>query len=472
MNLPSSLTAILCVLQAIHTSVSKPPNMVVLVLDDVGYGDLTSFWNPDNEPPSTPFIDSMAEYGIKFTDFVSPSSVCTASRGSLLTARMSKRTGLTNVIFPSSIEGLPLNETTFGETFKAAGYRTAMVGKWHVGEHGPYHATGRAIPLYDNDTVIEQPVDMRNLSKQYIEVTTRWIKEGNNTRPFLLYVGLALMHAPFYILPEFVGKSSRGTHYGDALLEMDWTVENIVNTIREIGEEENTLIWVASDNGPGEILCEYGGSPGPFTAEWQRNEGGGGSGSKWSIWEGGLRLPALAYWPGTIKGGQVSDELVSIMDIYPTMASFAGVEMPGDRIYDGIDISNILLGKALYTAERVLYFQNSEYHQDERNGNIEAVRVGQYKGVYKTGGTMDCNGISGPDVYYDTPLIFNVKTDAAESSPLTEASRDYSSALAIIQQAMGNLNVTLAEGKVSTIDYTNNPCVAPCCNSLKPNCRC
>ncbi|KAJ8037946.1 Arylsulfatase G [Holothuria leucospilota] len=360
-------------MQVTQATSSTQPNFVILLMDDVGYGDITSFWNPNNMSASTPFIDHMASNGIS-----------APSRASLLTARLGARTGLNNIPYPSTRGGLPINETTFGETFSKAGYKTGMIGKWHVGVQGDFHPNSRgfdfytgllyspdmgcadekgyslsspdicpndwheipgysdfncylcpirtgnvdyqALPLLNGRKVVEQPLNMTNLSLRYTKAAEVFIKDRETTTPFILYVGLQHMHVPFFIMPEFAGKSARGDAYGDALLEMDWVIDTIVKVIEDNGEAENTLIWVTR---------------------------GGGSASKHTVWEGGHRMPALAYWPGTIEGGRVSDELVSMMDIYPTIASLAGIDMPGNRIYDGIDISNILLDKPFSSKNRV-----------------------------------------------------------------------------------------------------------------------
>ncbi|KAJ8038068.1 Arylsulfatase G [Holothuria leucospilota] len=382
---------------------ARPPNMVIIILDDVGYGDLGCYWNPTGQRSNTPFLDYMASEGIRFTDFHSAGSVCVPSRGSILTGRMCVRTGFPNRIPDDVIGGLPFNETIIAETFKAAGYRTGLIGKWgSLGVSPKYHPNSRGfdlfyglpdsnnhgctleaggtvkprvcpsswsdipeyngtrcslcsfdndignygVPLYHNRIIIEQPVNQTTLSLRYSQMAAEFVKDGS--QPYLLYVALAHMHTPLFHMPEFEGKSASNSVYGDTLLEMDNTIKTIVEAIRESGEEANTLIWVASDNGPDEGQCQFAGSPGPFTGVWQRKEGGGGSTSKSTPFEGGHRVPSIVYWPGTIEGGQVSDALISGMDVYPTMAALANIQMPGDRTYDGMDISDLLLGRPFH----------------------------------------------------------------------------------------------------------------------------
>lgn len=280
------------------------------------------------------------------------------------------------------------------------------------------------------------------------------------------------MHVPFFVMPEFAGKSARGDAYGDALLEMDWVIETIVKVIEDNDEAENTLIWVASDNGPEEEQCQYGGDPGPFLGLWQKNTGGGGSTSKYTVWQGGHLMPALAYWPGTIEGGRVSDELVSMMDIYPTIASLAGIDMPGNRIYDGIDISNILLDEPFSSKNRVLYHPLYIYENGLYNGKMGAVQIDEYKAVYETGGIPECGGLFGPSTRHDPPLIFNVKEDPMESTPIDPGSSEYHSVLMKVNQALVDLEQSLLQDNTTVVDYTSNSCVMLCCNPLNVVCRC
>ncbi|KAJ8037949.1 Arylsulfatase G [Holothuria leucospilota] len=478
-------------MQASYITASAQPNFVILLMDDVGYGDITSFWNPSNVSASTPFVDYMAANGIS-----------APSRASLLTARLGARTGITSTVFPSTRGGLPSNETTFGETFSKAGYKTGMIGKWHMGVRGDFHPYSRgfdfytglpyspdmgctdeegyseigsvicpndwfdipgysdfdcylcpsgegdnfpALPLINGRQIVKQPLNMTYLSLRYIQSADAFITERETTTPFLLYVGLQHTHTPFFIMPEFAGKSARGDAYGDALLEMDWVIETIVKVIEDNGEAESTLIWVAR---------------------------GGGSSSKYTIWEGGHRIPALAYWPGTIEGGRVSDELVSMMDIYPTMASLAGIDMPGNRIYDGIDISNILLDRPFSSKNRVLYHPLHEYENGLYNGKMGAVRMDEYKAMYMTGGIPECGGLYGPSTRHDPPLLFNVKEDPMESTPIDPASSEYQSVLMEVNQALVDLEQSLLQDNTSVVDYTFNYCVMPCCNPLNVVCRC
>ncbi|KAJ8037951.1 Arylsulfatase G [Holothuria leucospilota] len=302
-----------------------------------------------------------------------------------------------------------------------------------------------ALPFLHGRKIVEQPLNMTYLSLRYIQAAEMFITERETTTPFILYVGLQHMHVPFFVMPEFAGKSARGDAYGDALLEMDWVIETIVKVIEDNDEAENTLIWVAR---------------------------GGGSTSKYTVWQGGHLMPALAYWPGTIEGGRVSDELVSMMDIYPTMASLAGIDMPGNRIYDGIDISNILLDEPFSSKNRVLYHPLYIYENGLYNGKMGAVQIDEYKAVYETGGIPECGGLFGPSTRHDPPLIFNVKEDPMESTPIDPGSSEYQSVLMKVNQALVDLEQSLLQDNTTVVDYTSNSCVMLCCNPLNVVCRC
>ncbi|KAJ8037656.1 Arylsulfatase G [Holothuria leucospilota] len=500
-----------------HVIAAKQPNVVIILIDDIGFADLTSNWNPSDQDSNTPFLDRMADNGIRFMDFHSAASVCTPSRASLLTGRLGKRTGVVRNFSPLSVAGLPLNETTFAETFQAAGYRTGMVGKWHLGMTSHYHPNSRgfdfyfglpysndmgcsddpgyniptdtpcpkdklfnadvsvsvpfypAVPLFTNRTIVEQPVNQTTLSQQYAQMAGKFMKNNRkDARPFLLYAALTHMHVPLSYMPEFKNKSNWRGVYGDTLLEMDNTIKDIVNAIKDAGEENNTLVWVAGDNGPWEVKCELAGDPGPFVGYWQKS--GGGSSAKMTVWEGGHREPALAYWPGTIKGGQTVYTTVSMMDIYPTIAALANISMPGNRIYDGIDISNLLLQKPFAT-KRVLFHPNSGAVGSVA-GEFGAIRVGDYKAIFFTGGMSDCGGKTGIPKNHNPPLIFNIEEDPLESKPMDPETALYQSVLTDVKKALSEINKSIEGDNTTVTDYTENPNMRPCCNHDHVVCRC
>ncbi|KAJ8038063.1 Arylsulfatase G [Holothuria leucospilota] len=483
MSIPCKVMVI-CGLQLVLSA--RSPNIVIILLDDVGYGDLGCYWNPTGQRSNTPFLDYMASEGIRFTDFHSAASTCTPSRGSLLTGRLCSRTGYPYRLPDGFVGGLPLNETTFGETFKAAGYRTGMLGKWGMGIEPDYHPNSRgfdfffglpdgnnngcgdeaggtllpnlcpmnwpnasgndasfcylSIPLFRNRIIVEQPVNQTSLSLRYAEMAAKFVTDGS--KPFLLYVGLAHMHVPLFHMPEFEGRSQSNSVYGNTLLEMDHTVKTIVEAIKDSGEEENTLVWVVR---------------------------GGGTASKGTAFEAGHRVPSIVYWPGTVRGGQVLDTIASTMDIYPTIAALANIQMPNNRVYDGIDISDLFFGKP-FLAKRVLYHPVTYPFGGECD--LEAVRIGDFKAIFATGGQPDCEGNTGTLEQHFPPLIFNLEEDQMESSPLDPDSTLFQSVLQEVNQAMADIEQSIQMNKTPIAAGKYNPCSIPCCNPLNVVCRC
>ncbi|XP_077995692.1 arylsulfatase G-like [Glandiceps talaboti] len=522
-----------CIISSIPLFISaNRPNFIILFGDDVAWGDLGANWNPDKTSTDTPNLDKIAEGGIRFTDFHAAASVCSPSRASLLTARLGIRNGVKDLFSSSTVGGLPLNETTFAEVFKAAGYSTAMIGKWHLGYNGSYHPLGRgfdyyygvpytvgngctdkpgmtvpplqpcprhtpihghlasscrdcemencdnskvwALPLMENRTVIEQPVDLWSLSDKYSKKAAEVIKQmGSREKPFLLYLAFAHMHVPLGHSSKYTNTSSHG-FYGDTVHEMDGIVGSVMEALRDIGKETETMVWFTADNGPWVSKCQYAGCQGPFTGEWQETVGGGGSSGKLTPWEAGHREPALVYWPGRIKPGVVCDSLLSTMDIFPTMASIAGVAMPPNRKFDGIDISDVIFhGKRIYES-RALFHPNSL--SAGIVGDLDTIRVGKYKALYLTGQSFkaasSCDGTIGPVQHHDPPLIFNIEIDPSESSPLDQSSVEYWNALHTIQAAVSFMKKDIAIDNTSIANYDTDPSCRPCCNPNNVGCRC
>nr|XP_006817926.1 PREDICTED: arylsulfatase G-like [Saccoglossus kowalevskii] len=255
------------------------PNFIILFADDMAWGDLGANWNPLKTASDTPNLDELSEGGMRFTDFHAAASICSPSRASLLTSRLGIRTRL---VPNAAVGGLPLNETTFAEVFYDAGYNTAMIGKWHLGNNGSFHPINReydsfgeytsndeyALPLYENYTVVEQPLDLWNLSASYAEKTVNFLKQTQNSdKPFLVYVAFTDMHVPLGHGSKFTNMSVNG-FFGDTLREMDNIVGDM-STLRAIGKEDNTMVWFTSDNGPWVIKCQYAGSQGPYIGKWQ-----------------------------------------------------------------------------------------------------------------------------------------------------------------------------------------------------------
>lgn len=370
----------------------------------------------------------MAAEGMRFTQFYSVAEVCTPSRASLLTGRYPIRNGMCNdqfrVIRNISTGGLSTNEITLAEALKTKGYATACIGKWHLGNwannpthhprrHGfdyyfglphsndmnptnaPPQATSRLdqdprwwnAPLYRNEELIEQPADQTTLTRRYTEEAVKFIAQ-NKARPFLLYLPHSFPHVPLFASDRFRGKSPRGL-YGDVVEELDWSVGEVLNALRSAGLATNTLVFFSSDNGPWRIMREAGGSAGPLRD------------GKGSTWEGGMRVPGIAWMPGRISPGQVQHEFACMMDLFATSLKLAGTDVPHDRVIDATDISPLLFGGGTVKREPFFYY---------RGAQLYAARIGPWKAHYisRTGYGPEKPQTNSP------PLLFNVVEDAEE----------------------------------------------------------
>ncbi|XP_004870335.1 arylsulfatase G isoform X2 [Heterocephalus glaber] len=487
------------------------PNIVIILADDMGWGDLGANWA---ETKDTANLDKMASEGMRFVDFHAAASTCSPSRASLLTGRLGLRNGVTHNFAVTSLGGLPLNESTLAEVLQQAGYVTGMIGKWHLGHHGSYHPNFRgfdyyfgipyshdmgctdtpgynhppcpacppgggplrkhkrdcymdvALPLYENLCIVEQPVNLSSLAGKYAEKAVQFIQQASaSRRPFLLYVALAHMHVPISATQPL--PNPRGQRpYQAGLREMDNLVGQIKDKVDSTAKE-HTFFWFTGDNGPWAQKCELAGSVGPFTGLWQTRQGG--SSAKQTTWEGGHRVPALAYWPGRVPANVTSTALLSVLDIFPTVVALAGASLPQGRHFDGLDASNVLLGRS-QMGHRVLFHPNSgaagEY------GALQAVRLEQYKAFFITGGAEACDGNIGPEQRHDLPLIFNLEEDAAEGVPLQTASAEYQAVLPQVRKVLTDILQDVANDNISQVDYTQDPAVTPCCNPYHIACRC
>ena len=400
---------------------ATPPNIVIILADDLGYGDLGCYGNPTIR---TPHLDRMAREGMRFTQFYSAAEVCTPSRAALLTGRLPPRNGMCGkrrVLFPGSKSGLLPEEITIAELLKTKGYATACVGKWHLG-HLPQFLPGKQgfdyyfgipysndmdrvatapkgraaflapkseywnVPLLRNAEVVEQPADQHTVTRRYAEEAVKFIRE-HKTQPFFLYLPHTMPHVPLFASQDFEKKSRRGI-FGDAVEELDHAVGSVLQALREEKLAENTLVFFTSDNGPWLTQLEQGGSAGLL------REGKG------STWEGGMREPAIAWRPGTVPAGAVSAELASTLDFLPTCCALAGVAVPQDRTLDGFDVSLALAGGKSPRNEMFFY----------RAYELMAVRVGPWKAHFQTQAGY---GQAEP-TRHDPPLLFNVEVDAGE----------------------------------------------------------
>lgn len=329
---------------------ATPPNIVFILCDDLGYGDLGCYGSRIR----TPNLDRMAAEGVRFTNFCSADPVCSPSRAALLTGRYPTRVGVPRVLFPQDPGGLNLDETTLANVLRKANYRTMAIGKWHLGRPTAYLPTSRGFDEYfgipysndmtprvllRNTEVIEQTADLNTLTQRYTDEAKRFIEESKGG-PFFLYMPHTFPHIPLGASPRFRGKSAEGL-YGDAVEEVDWSVGEVLQTLKRNGLDRNTLVMFSSDNGPW-----YQGSPGKLR------------GRKNTTYEGGVREPFLARWPGQIRAGRTSNALASMMDVFPTVARLCGAAMPAKPL-DGIDIWPLLHGDR-DSIERapLLYFDN------------------------------------------------------------------------------------------------------------------
>jgi arylsulfatase A-like enzyme len=369
---------------------SKTPNVVLIFLDDMGYGDLTSTGALEYQTPS---IDKLAKEGIQFTNFMAAQAVCSASRAALLTGCYPNRIGITGALFPNSKIGIHTNEVTLPELLKQKGYATGMVGKWHLGDsreflplqHGfdeyfglpysndmwPIDYNGQPAtdwrkdsfpPLFllegnDKKTPISTLADQANLTRLYTERAIDFIKRKRK-QPFFLYLPHSMPHVPIQASDRFKGKSKQGP-YGDVMMEIDWSVGEVIKAIRENDLEKNTLIIFTSDNGPWLNYGNHAGSAGGF------REGKGTS------FEGGMRVPCFMKWKGVINEEAISNSLASTIDIFPTLADYLGLKLPDQKI-DGTSLRPILQGDINATPRKEFYY----YY---RKNSLEAVRSENWK---------------------------------------------------------------------------------------------
>jgi arylsulfatase A-like enzyme len=346
----------------------RPPNFIFIFTDDQGYGDLSCFGSTTIK---TPNIDQMAAEGARFTDFYVCGCVCTPSRAGLMTGRYQIRSGLTRVLFPRDNVGLSAKEMTIADGLKKRGYATACIGKWHLGHlppflptrHGfdyyfgiPYSNDMNPADIYRNEKVLIPKVDQSKLTELYTEEALKFIRQSRN-QPFFLYLPHNMPHVPLHISERFKGKSAGGL-YGDVIECIDWSTGQILDALRQLGLDENTLVMFTSDNGPWLVKKEHGGSAGPL------REGKG------TMYDGGVREPFVARWPGTIPPGTVCREPAITLDMLPTFWGLAGAELPKDRPIDGKDILPLLRGQGK-SPHDILYF-----YQDTA---LRAVRMGNWK---------------------------------------------------------------------------------------------
>lgn len=429
----------------------QKPNIIVFFADDLGYGDLGSYGHPSIR---TPNLDSLAAEGQRWTDFYTVSAVCSPSRGALLTGQYPLRSGLYGkripVMFPNDPFGIPAGQITLAEALQSAGYATGIIGKWHLGDapdayptrHGfdywyglPYSndmdwtqapdftellekiTQGKSaelaaalaqrqaqyfsprndywdVPLIRSireaegftDTVLERPAAQEHLTGNATREAIGFIRD-NTDRPFFLYVPYAMPHVPLFRSEAFVGKSRAGL-YGDVVEELDHSVGTILSTIRQLNLADNTLVVFTSDNGPWLSMKTHGGSAGLL-----RN-------GKSTTFEGGMRVPAIFWWPGQVKPAVIHD-IGSTLDIFTTLLAFAGVSPPAET--DGINLAATLSSAAPSARTSLAYYFS---------GELRAYRKGPYKLHLVTQGAY---GQLPERVEHDNPLLFHLGRDPGEN---------------------------------------------------------
>jgi arylsulfatase A-like enzyme len=362
------------------------PNIILIYLDDMGYGDLSLTGTTGYH---TPHIDRMAQEGLFFTHFYSPQAVCSASRVGLLTGTYPNRMGLAGALSHASKVGIADEELTIAEMLKEKGYATAIYGKWHLGvqdqflptRHGfdefygipysndmwPYHPERPDdfpdLPLFENTKVINPAVtgeDQARFTTEFTKRTVDFIKK-NSERPFFVYLPHPMPHVPLYVSDRFKGKSEQGL-YGDVMMEIDWSVGEILKVLEETGLEDNTLVIFTSDNGPWINYGNHAGSTGGL------REGKGTS------FEGGQRVPCLMRWKGMLPEGLAVPNLASAIDLLPTLAAITGATLPSHKI-DGVNLLPLMRGDLSVRPREVFYY----YY---RQNNLEAVRNERWKLVF------------------------------------------------------------------------------------------
>ncbi|MBM3359628.1 MAG: arylsulfatase [Betaproteobacteria bacterium] len=393
------------------------PNIVIIFIDDMGYGDIGPFGATKQR---TPNLDRMAREGMKLTSFYA-APVCSVSRAQLLTGCYGARVSVPGVYSPGGKNGLNPKEITIAERLKERGYATTMIGKWHLGDQPeflptrqgfdhyfgvPYSndmqkkskATGqRVVPLLRDHQVAELLTDEQQtrLVERYTDEAVKFIRESKD-RPFLLYLAHNAVHTPIHPGTNFAGKSANG-RFGDWVEETDWSVGRVLDTLRELKLDGRTLVVFTSDNGPWLIRGADGGSAGPLR------------GGKGSTWEGGMREPTLAWWPGKIAPGSVCDAVAGTIDLLPTAVALAGGTVPTEPVIDGRDISPLLFGKTTQSPREAHYYFSGY--------NLQAVRQGAWKLALAAQAESMGKAVS-HDATNQTPRLYNLDQEIGERTNL------------------------------------------------------
>jgi arylsulfatase A len=391
-------------------SAQRRPNIIFIYVDDMGYGDIGCY---GAKAIKTPNIDRMAAEGLRLTSFYSVSPICTPSRAALMTGRYAARMGidqmrLANVLFPTDKTGLPQSETTIARALKERGYATACIGKWHLGRVGPHRAIDHGFdyyfgipysndmsptPIVRNGDVVEEPAKQDTLTRRYTEEAISFIERAKG-QPFFLYLAHNMPHIPLHASERFRGKSGGGL-YGDVVEELDWSVGEVLNSLKRFGLDRDTIVFFSSDNGPW-----YQGSAGPLR------------GRKGWTYDGGVREPGIVRWPGSIRAGGVSDEPVATIDFFPTALALAGegnIAAASKQPVDGKNILPFLLGKETKSPDSVYLFFDGPYLQTARAGRWK-IHVARWNIPRYTAASGQQK-----NVRLATPELFDMNVDLGES---------------------------------------------------------
>jgi len=394
---------------------SSKPNLVVIFIDDLGYGDIGPFGSTLNR---TPHLDRMAAEGMKLTSFYA-APVCSVSRAQLLTGCYGARISVPGVYFPAGPSGLNPQEETIAELVKPQGYATMCVGKWHLGDQPEFLPTNqgfdhyfgipysndmqrksldtdqRVVPLLRDNQVAELLTDeaQTTVTERYTDEAVTFVR-AHRDRPFFLYFPHTAVHTPIVPGAAFQGKSANG-RYGDWVEEVDASVGRVLGVLRELKLEQQTLVLFISDNGPWLIKGSDGGTAGPLR------------GGKGSTWEGGVRVPAIAWWPGRIPAGTTCDTVAATIDILPTLVNLAGGMLPADRVIDGRDITPLLMAEST-AAPREAHFYFSGY-------TLQAVRQGPWKLALAPQAETMGKGVAA-DAAGPGPRLYNLDDEIGEQT--------------------------------------------------------
>lgn len=467
MNKIILLPLLLCIVSCNqHQSTKdKPPNVIIIFTDDQGYQDIGCFGSPDIK---TPHLDKMAKEGIKLTDFYAAQAVCSASRAGLLTGCYPNRINIHGAFMPNSNQGLNLSETTIAEMLKGVGYKTGMFGKWHLGDHPDFMPNNQGfdeyfgipysgdmwplhpqqgtvfnfdpLPLFENEVIIDTLNDQSSLTTQITERSVDFITK-NKDNPFFLYIAHPQPHVPLFVSNKFKGKSKRGL-YGDVIMEIDWSVGQVLASLKEHNIDENTIVIFTSDNGPWLNYGDHAGSAYPL------REGKG------TALEGGQREPCIIRYPKKIASGRIIDTPMMAIDILPTIAEITGAKLPNTKI-DGKSIWNIWTGESDQSPHEAYYFY---YKKNELHG----VRYGNWK-LYFPHSYRSLNGREGGKdglpVNYDNNTIeqielYDLSKDISET---INVAAKYPEVVAKIEVLANKMRVELGDALYNQIGKENRP---------------